>query len=323
MRNVATLVADATAMTRCRFLIVLLPAPARWLLAAALGGLLALATSAVAAAGRPPTSDELHGVTLAGIAPEPITLAGGAWEAPAAQPGAASRLRVTLWPDPIAAGELEGAPDATAVLLTASGGGSGTFVYVAVLERRGDRLVNTGTALAGDRTAVRSLTIADRRVVVDVVDAGPGDAVCCPSQLVRQSYTLAAGALTLVSLARTGTLSLAMLTGPAWTLVSVDDTPLASDARPPTLAVEGTRVSGFGGCNRYSGEIDDRAPGALALGPLASTKMACPPPATDLEDRYLSALGSVSHYTFDAGRLVLSGVADGTARRLTFERARP
>jgi len=65
--------------------------------------------------------------------------------------------------------------------------------------------------------------------------------------------------------------------------VSLGRRPLPPGARPPTAAFDGARVSGFGGCNRYTGEVEEKALGAITIGALAATKMACPAPAMEIE----------------------------------------
>ena len=65
---------------------------------------------------------------------------------------------------------------------------------------------------------------------------------------------------------------------------------VAGNARPPYIMLEPKerRVRGSGGCNTISGSY--RADGgALRLGPLVTTKMACPD-AMDAERRFLDAL---------------------------------
>ena len=127
------------------------------------------------------------------------------------------------------------------------------------------------------------------------------------------------GAPTPVSSGPAGGPSLAMLAGAPWTLVSLGGQPLPPGARPPTVVFDGTRLSGFAGCNHYTGQVAEKTPGSITIGPLAATKMACPSPAMEVEDRYLAALGRATQYTLAGGRLVLSG-ASGT---VTFERAAP
>jgi putative lipoprotein len=114
-------------------------------------------------------------------------------------------------------------------------------------------------------------------------------------------------------------LSLATLAGATWTLVSLGGQPLPQGTRSPTAVFDGVRLSGLGGCNRYTGQVQDRGPGAITVGPMASTKMACPPPAMEVESRYFAILGQVTQYRVAGSRLVLSGPSG----ELTFERATP
>ena len=269
-----------------------------------------------------PTLDELRNGTIHGIAEAPITLRDGAWESAPFQPGGASRLRVTLWDQPIAVGDLDGRPgEEMAAILSASTGGSASLVYVAAFGRRDDgRLAPAVAALVGDRVKVHAMSIAERRVTLDIVEAGPGDPQCCPSRLARKSYTLQGAALVAAASTADGNVSLAELAGTEWMLVGLDDRPLPAGARPPTLLFGDARVSGFGGCNRYTGTVAAKRPGTLSVGPLATTKMACAGPATDVEDRYLAALAAVSQCALVAGRLQLSGTVEGASRTLTFER---
>jgi heat shock protein HslJ len=269
-----------------------------------------------------PTLDELRNSTISGIAEVPITLRDGAWEGEPFQPGGASRLRVTLWDQPIAVGDLDGRPgDEVAVILSASTGGSANLVYIAVFGRRDDgRLAPAVAALLGDRIKVHAMSIAERRVTLDIVEAGPGDPLCCPSRLARKSYALQGAALVPVASTADGNVTLAELAGSEWTLSSLDNRPLPAGARPPTLLFGDARVSGLGGCNRYTGTVTAKRPGTLSVGPLATTKMACAGPAMDVEDRYLAALATVSQCALVAGRLQLSGTLAGASRTLTFER---
>ena len=53
------------------------------------------------------------------------------------------------------------------------------------------------------------------------------------------------------------------------------------------------RVSGFSGCNRYTGSYTLKN-GSLSFGPLASTRKACQSAAGDLEGAYLDGLAHVA-----------------------------
>ena len=122
------------------------------------------------------------------------------------------------------------------------------------------------------------------------------------------------------SAAVTGRLSLAALADVTWTLVSVDGVAVSGVERPPTAVFEGNRVSGFGGCNRYFGQVTEKSPGAIAIGPLAGTRMACHDPAMELETRFYAAMSRATRYSFVGGRLVLSSIDGGVPHDLTFGR---
>jgi len=268
-----------------------------------------------------PTPEELRNATISWLPGGPISLREGVFEGPPFQPRSASRRRVTLWPRPLAFGELAGVRGENAVaLLSITEGGSGSVVHVGVFQERSGRVADVGMALVGDRVQVRALRIVDGTVVLDVVEAGTGDAMCCPGQLAQKSYAFRAGALTLVSSSVIGRLSLAALADGEWTLMSLDGRPLPQATRPPTAVFEGARVSGFGGCNRYFGQVEENSPGAIVVGPLVGTKMACPSPAMEVEDRFLAAMSRATRYSFVGGRLVLSAADGGTSQELTFER---
>ena len=72
---------------------------------------------------------------------------------------------------------------------------------------------------------------------------------------------------------------------------------------PPTLAVADGQVSGFAGVNRLAGRLAGE--GELLFGPLATTRMAGPPPAMELETRYLAALQQATGWRIEDGRLLL------------------
>jgi heat shock protein HslJ len=64
-------------------------------------------------------------------------------------------------------------------------------------------------------------------------------------------------------------------------------------------------LSGFGGCNNYSGSFQAATDGTLSISPLATTLMACAQ-GMDLESTYLTALQSARSFSFNSqGRLSL------------------
>ena len=89
--------------------------------------------------------------------------------------------------------------------------------------------------------------------------------------------------------------------GGVYHLIS-DDPALQRD----TLGIDGTRVSGQGPCNRYFGSIADSDTGSknIQVGPIASTKMACP--HLSAEHRYFRDLQGVSMVKVVPDGLVLT-----------------
>lgn len=98
-----------------------------------------------------------------------------------------------------------------------------------------------------------------------------------------------------------------------WQLVRLGDMPMHEGIQPPTLAVAGRQVTGFAGVNRYTGARADE--GEVLFGPLATTRMAGPPAAMELETRYLAALQQATGWRLEDGALVL---LSGEATVLTF-----
>lgn len=100
------------------------------------------------------------------------------------------------------------------------------------------------------------------------------------------------------------------LAGTSWRIVSIGGEAVTAP-RTPTTAFDDARISGSGGCNRYTGgyTVDgDR----LMLSGVASTKMACVGAGSDTETRLFAALRGTLRLRYDAaGRMVLTR-DDGT-----------
>ena len=117
------------------------------------------------------------------------------------QDGVFSR-RPEVWRlhDLIAFGDLssDGIEDA-AVVLSYSGGGSGTFLsLLAVINEEGEPL-HVASASIGDRIRINSLTIEEAIIILDVVAHGPDDAMCCPTLELARKYELIGSDLRLLS----------------------------------------------------------------------------------------------------------------------------
>jgi len=108
------------------------------------------------------------------------------------------------------------------------------------------------------------------------------------------------------------------LAGRAWSLVALDGERIPADLDVFIAFAEDGRVSGRGGCNRFVGDYSVEAD-RLALGQLATTRMACPPPAMAVEDAFLAALEETAIILAHDGASLLLGDAKGAAR-LEFRR---
>ncbi len=254
----------------------------------------------------PPTVTQLENATYSGVLEQPITLESGSYIGAPFVEGE-SRPGVLLWNDLIAYGDVDALPgDEAAVLLSSASGGSGERVYLAVVGISEGRPVNLGTVLIGDRVKVRTMSVVESKIVLDVVEADERDAACCPTHLARRSYELEGEELRKISSEAQGTLSLKTLEGTEWQLVWLDEQ-APRVIRLPTLNVADGRLSGFGGCNGYDGTVTERAAGQIKVSRLTSTRMACPSSEMDVEQHFLQRLEQVDRYSFVGGRLALSG----------------
>ena len=273
-----------------------------------------------------PTLSELAGATYFQLWDEPVTLVDGHWRGPAYAQGAASAPTIGLFPDFRLTGDLNGdGRDEAVVLLWSNSGGSGSFDFVVVMGRDGaGEPANIATAALGDRVKIRAGSIDSGQIVLDVIQAGPGDAACCPGQRFRRTFVLENSALKEISTKDRGRQTLADLSGTRWTLEHFGEDEALPAGIEVTLDFDQDRISGSSGCNRYMGGVVAGAqPGEVSLsGPLGATRMACPPPAGDVEQRYLAALEQLTQYSFLAGKLVLSWRDGQRLGTLTFRELR-
>jgi putative lipoprotein len=108
------------------------------------------------------------------------------------------------------------------------------------------------------------------------------------------------------------------LVGGTWALEDIDGAGVVDDAQSTLEFGPDGRVSGRGGCNRYSGNVEVKG-ASIVVGELISTKMACAPALMDQETKFLAALQATRTYRMNEdNKLVLS---DATGRqRLRFSR---
>ncbi len=270
-----------------------------------------------------PAPAELRNATYVGIEGEaPITLVDGKWQGEPFVEGGASVPALWLTDGFYLAGDLDGDGLEEAVAhLTYGTGGTGQFGYLAAMGRQNGAVVHKGIGPTGDRVQIRDARIDGTRIVLDVLQAGPDDGMCCPSQLATRIFALEGAALVEVGTDVTGTASLETLEGAEWILrqFSVDD---AAPAEPEiTLTFDAGKVSGSSGCNTYNGSVAaGQTATALTIGPFATTRMACPPEVMRLEGRYLAALQAATNWAFEAGRLVVNYGQGTEFGSLRFER---
>ena len=271
-----------------------------------------------------PTTTELQNATFAGFGQPKgaITLSGGRWEGADDNRQGSARLRITLVPGFRITGDLDGdGREEAGVLLGHSSGGSGERVYLAIVGRMSGRLQNMATTLVGDRVQIRDGRIASRAVSLDVVHAGPKDALCCPGDLLTRRWTLSKGTLMEQPPASGGRLSLDALAGTTWTLRSWRPNEPFNSSAAVTLRVQDGTFTGSAGCNTYRASVTPGAgPGEIKVGAAIATRMACPEPAMSVETRYLRALQAVTRFGFAAGQLALTYQQDVTFGTLLFER---
>jgi heat shock protein HslJ len=268
-----------------------------------------------------PTIEELAEATFAGVFDEPVTLTGGRWEGAPFVEGGASRPSAGLVEDFVLTGDVngDGREDAV-VLLWENSGGSGTRTYLAAMGRAGGAIVNLGTTLVGDRVQIKAGFIVDGLITLDLIQAGPGEAACCPTQKALAGWRLIDGNLTPTESVITGTLSLEDLQGHEWRLAAIGWDDPGFEEPGAVIRFDGDKVTGNGGCNSSFGTVTSDAPGQLEFSAMGTTMMACPEPAMDLERRYLRTLAGGSSYSFVGGRLVIGCETDDGLVSLIFER---
>lgn len=89
------------------------------------------------------------------------------------------------------------------------------------------------------------------------------------------------------------------------TLTDANGTLAASEANPVTLTLDGGLINGNAGCNNFSGAMTITN-GAVSIGQLASTRMACAPKVMDLEMRLLAALQLASNLDVVDGTMLFT-----------------
>ena len=203
----------------------------------------------------PPTLDELKNTLVTGIDTTPIKLINGVFEGQPYVPGGASRQRIELLDSRPVIGDLNGDGNLeTVVFLSEDDGGTGSYLYMAVMGRVKDKIVTIATVRLGDRLGVRSMLIDRGQISLDLLQYGAKDAACCPSELVTRTWSLQGTNLVeRVVKKRPGTLTLATLSGSGWIFRGFDSKRATQGSADTVLIFDKDRISGSAGCNRYLG----------------------------------------------------------------------
>ncbi len=288
--------------------------------------LLCLCLASAGWAGGAPTGAELLNGTYDGfsVTSEPVTLTNGRWQGAPFVKDAASRPEITLLTGsfPIADFNGDGMEEA-AVLLTESGGTTGTFYYLAVAAKKDGTLNTLATKMLGDRLQIIEFG-ADKSgaIVVTAVQGGPDDPSCCPGELVTRRFYLEGNTLREDSSdTEAARLSPAAMAGGTWILTSWNSSAAAPADPEITLVYKDGKFTGSSGCNNYFTEVTaGETAGSITVGVTGGTRMMCAPPVDAAEMRFLTLLAGVTGFAFDNSRLLLSYSADGEDGTMVFSR---
>lgn len=109
----------------------------------------------------------------------------------------------------------------------------------------------------------------------------------------------------------------ALLEGPEWTVSTLDGEPVPQPAKVTIQFLEGERVAGNSGCNRFQGSYSGSRD-SLSFGPLMGTRMACPQPQMAVESRFFGLMQQVAGFEITADGTLVLETDDG--KRILAER---
>ena len=113
-----------------------------------------------------------------------------------------------------------------------------------------------------------------------------------------------------------GNVTPAEISVPAWRPTHLVEMRLADNSEMFVQFEEGGQLRGHAGCNRFSGsyELKDSS---LQIGPLQSTRMACPEPAMSFEISFMEALQTAAKASIVGDKLVMREAKDIVTIRFT------
>ncbi len=257
------------------------------------------------------TVNMLKNAQYSGIYSATVQLTDGQYEGKPFVEGGASRPSVKFVDNFYALGDLNGDNiDDAAVFLAENSGGSGVFTYVAAVLNKNGEPVNVGTASLGDRINLISVEIENGIIAVDMVTQGPDDPLCCATLEVVKLFELKDVELVELPQEEIGTVSAARLAGTTWVLTGFDNpikpTPAPKEPQITLMLDADTgKISGSAGCNNYTADFTEDDAGVLKIGAVATTRKICAEDVMTQEQKFLSALQTVSGFQFWNGQILL------------------
>src|SRR4029453_12375789 len=281
------------------------------------------------AAMQAPTLKEIKNASYSGIEglKGSVKLVDGRWKGRPYKKGSASRPVVSLIGDFRITGDLDGdGTDDAVVLLNYAPGGTGQLLHLALMARKKGKIQNLATALIGDRVQIRGVRIEQKRIFVDVIQAGPKDAMCCPGEVTTREWTLAPGGKInrYTVTAKPARLTLETIGNTEWILRSWDSKQPAPTRPAVTLIFKDGRFTGSSGCNNYFAPAKDgKIPGDVEVGAAGTTRKSCPNNQMSVERRFLEQLVRVRKFGFLVTQLALSWEKDGVWKTMLFDKRQP
>ena len=186
--------------------------------------------------------------------------------------------------------------------------GSGDFIFLTVVLNVREEPTSLDAFLIGDRSPVKSMTIDDTQIIVEMIGPGPNDPACCPTWNMRKVFNLEAGKLVELSSEEISKASLDDLTGTRWHLINLnlDQEPVQTDS-VITLQFDDSQINGSSGCNSYNSSVsgDEENPQTFVVGPITVTQKVCSESISNKEMTYLTRLTEVVSWRYDFGYLSL------------------
>ena len=281
------------------------------------------------AAMQAPTLKEIKNASYSGIEglKGSVKLVDGRWKGRPYKKGSASRPVVSLIGDFRITGDLDGdGTDDAVVLLNYAPGGTGQLLHLALMARKKGKIQNLATALIGDRVQIRDVRIEQKRIFVDVIQAGPKDAMCCPGEVTTREWTLEPGGKLnrYTVTAKPARLTLETIGNTEWILRSWDSKQPAPTRPAVTLIFKDGRFTGSSGCNNYFAPVKEgKIPGDVEVGAAGTTRKSCPASEMSVERRFLEQLVRVRKFGFLVTQLALCWEKDGVWKTMLFDKRQP